>query len=275
MDIFKRLLHRLAAFVSIFISTAAVLSTIATLITFLGLGSVVFGYIAGILPLVFVGIGILILSVILFIFIYTLAVEVKKGVANSPTITVYPPPQTRGEFDLLLKEVVYQHFPDGKTMSQRKRFKIRVLRDGVDRFMDRYRWTGTGKCTIKSLTSGFNVANHRKEEFWDYFDVIFPHPLRKNEEADFTIEWELFDAGQAAVPFLSTMIDYETKHLSMRVILPPDLAPKGAYCYEFANYIDTLPISTQPTQWDAATQSINYDVPRPKKYHKYLIRWYS
>jgi hypothetical protein len=275
MDLFKRLLRGLSAFLSILINTAAVLSTVATLITFLGLGSVVFGYISGILPLVFIGVGVLILSVILFIFIYTLAVEVKKGVTNSPTATIYPPPQTKGEVELLLKEVVYQYFPDGQTMRQRKRFKIRVLRDGVDRFMDRYRWTGSGKCNIKSLTSGFNIANERKEEFWDYFDVTFPHPLRKNEEADFTIEWELFDVVTSAVPFLSTMIDYETKHLSMRVILPPNLAPKGAYCYEFANYIDTLPVSTQPTQWNAATQSISYDGPRPKKYHKFLIRWYS
>jgi len=45
----------------------------------------------------------------------------------------------------------------------------------------------------------------------------------------------------------------------MRVILPPDLAPKSAYSHEFANYIDELPISTKETQWNAANQSLYFE----------------
>ena len=279
MSILKQLGHRIRVFFSVLVSTANLLAILVTLLAFLGLGSAVFGYSNGLLPLLIVGIVVVILSVLLLIFIYTFALELKRAISSvniaAGVVPTYPDPQSEQEVELLLKEIVYQYFPDRQHLRQRKRFRVRALRDGVDSFTDRYKWTGSGQCDVKSLTSGFTVTNRRTEEFWDYFDVGFPHAIRKDEEVDFTIEWELFDAAQAAVPFLSTMIDYDTKHLTMNVILPPELAPKGAYCYEFYNYIDRLPMSTQATQWDAARQSISYDVPHPKKYRKYMIRLYS
>lgn len=142
----------------------------------------------------------------------------------------------------------------------------------MESFTDRYKWTGTGKCIVKSLTQDFIVVNERKEEFWNYFDVRFPRPLKKNEEVDFVIEWDLFDKEKTAVRFLSTMIDFPTEHLSMEAIIPENLVSKKSYCcYEYKNYIDRIPIKKTEKQWDPATQSIIYEVPQPKLYHKYLI----
>ena len=187
-------------------------------------------------------------------------------------------PNVGADVVLSLKEVVYQYCPDGKPACQRKRFQVRALRNGIASFSDRYKWTGTGACSVRSLTSGFLVKNQRKEEFWDYFDVQFPHSLQRNQKVDFTIEWTLIDEAGTAVPFLSTMIDVETEKLVLRVLLPPELAPKRALCFEFANYLDTsvdAPVSMQETQWNPATQSIVYEVDKPERNHKYLIRWFS
>jgi hypothetical protein len=274
---FKKLWKRISRFVSVLDQTARTLSALVSIVTFLGLGSVVIGYLQNMPTLLIFGGLILVLSIPIFITLYTLVLEAKERpqTNGSPPLdaSVYPPP-TIANVVVLLKDIVYEYESDRQTMRQRKRFRVRALQDGVTSFPDRYRWTGQGKCIVESCTPGFKIVNERKEEFWDYFDVQFPHPLHKDEEVEFTIEWKLFDENKSAVPFLSTMIDFDTEHLSMQVILPPELAPRRAYFYDFADYIDTLPIEAQEVEWDSMTHSIRREVYRPKRYHKYLIRWY-
>ena len=276
--------------------TASFIATIVSILSFLGISSAVFGYSNKLLPLTIVGGTVFVLSILIFIIFFTLLEEKTKlhmgsvatsaqpqatrnegNVLSKPISTdtiKYPPPLQDEEAEILLKEIVYEYAPDGQTLWQRKRLKVMSLRNGLSHHTDRYRWTGSGKCIVRSLTSGFSVINNRKEEIWDYFDIKFPHALRKGEEVDFTVEWELYDVEKIAIPFLSTMIDRETKHLLLRVILPHELAPKRAYSYEFANYVDTLPVETREIFWSPATRVLSYEVPQPKKNHKYLIRWY-
>ncbi len=99
--------------------------------------------------------------------------------------------------------------------------------------------------------------------------------MHKGDVVDFTIEWRLIDEEGSALPFLSTMIDRETKYLLLQVNLPEELAPKRAYFHEYGNYIDTLPIYTEAITWSPATKSITYEISHPKLYHKYSIRWYN
>lgn len=284
MKILRQIWSRLLTFVSNLSRAADRLATILTILAALGLGSAGFGFISHTLPEIFIGIAIVLFSVILFILFYTLletkvqALPEQAEQANVNLVAtdtkVYPEPSKDDDVELLLKEIVYEYAADGLTMRQRKRLHMRMLRNGITHFTDRYNWTGNGTCSIRSLTPGFSVNNQRKIESWNYFDITFPHPLPVGADVDFAIEWEMFDERGEAVPFLSTMIDRETKHLLLRVILPHELAPRRAYCYEFANYIDTLPKSAQELHWSPATQSLSYDVPNPKKYHKYSIRWH-
>jgi hypothetical protein len=285
MAIFRRIMSRIFKFAVTLGQTANALATVLTILAFLGIGSVGYGYITHTLPEAVIGSVVFLFTIFLFILFYTLLEEKieqlpgQGGQTNArPVATdtkIYPAPPKEDEVELLSKEIVYEYASDGRTMCQRKRLHIRALRNGVPHFTDRYSWTGNGTCDIRSLTPGFIINNQRKQEIWNYFDINFPHPLRIGQEADFTIEWELFDEKGVAIPFLSTMIDRETKHLLLRVILPPELAPTRAYCYEFANYIETLPETTQEIKWSQATRSLSYDVPHPKRNHKYLIRWYN
>lgn len=293
MNSTERLWKRFVMLFSSLFKTAGFIATILSILSFLGIGSAVFGYTNSLFPLTMVGAMVFILSVLIFIVFFTLLEEKTRlhlsSVSTQATHTAentsakpistdtikYPPPVQDEEAEILLKEIVYEYTPDGQTLWQRKRLKMTALRNGMSHYTDRYRWTGSGTCVVRSLTSGFTVINTRKEEIWDYFDVKFPHALRKGEEVDFTVEWELHDTEKIAIPFLSTMIERETKHLLLRVILPRELAPKRAYSYEFANYVDTLPEVTEEIHWSAATCALSYEVTRPKRNHKYLIRWYN
>lgn len=293
----ERLSKRFGMLFSSLFKTAGFIATIVSILSFLGVGSAVFGYTNKLFPLTMVGVTVFILSILIFIVFFTLleekaqlhlssvstpahsqAVHNAENTSAKPISTdtiKYPPPVQDEEAEILLKEIVYVYAPDGQTLWQRKRLKMTALRNGMSHYTDRYRWTGSGTCVVRSLTSGFTVINTRKEEIWDYFDIKFPHALRRGEEVDFTVEWELHDTEKIAIPFLSTMIERETRYLLLRVILPHELAPKRAYSYEFANYIDTLPVATEEIHWSAATCALSYEVTRPKRNHKYLIRWYN
>lgn len=260
---------------------ARTLSAILALLTILGISSAIIGILRDNAGLIVVGVLIVVIGVLLVIGLYTLLRKEKeeKGrlEAGAPGLhSKYPDPDPgdAADIELILKEIVYQYFEDGQKMRMRRRFVIRALRDGVPHFTDRYRWTSTGKCVVKSLTPSCTVVNARKDEFWEYFDVAFPHPLRSGQTQDFTIEWDLFDEKKEAVPFLSTSIDLRTERLKMEVILPHSLAPKKAYANIFDNYLKTLPQETEELHWNPATETITFEVQNPKKFYKYLINWY-
>lgn len=290
MGRFERMWRRTIFFISALIKTASYISIVITILMFLGIGSAFFGYSNHALPLIIIGTAVFILSILVIIFLHawfeektninpnstnTAPLVATGEVKSIPTDTITNPPPEEEDVEILLEELVYKYGEDGQTMHQRKRFIMRALRDGIEHYIDRYRWSGHGKCDVKLLTSGFNITNERRGELGSYFQitVTFPHRLLKGEEVDFTIEWELFDENKAAIPFLSTRIYRETKHLSMRVMLPPQLAPKHAHCYEFSHMRDDQPLSKKNTLWSPATQCISYEIPFPKKYHKYLISW--
>lgn len=283
--------ERVTKFVHVFVQTASVLSAILTILAFLGLSTLVIAFIVHLLILLIPGIGVLFITGLLFVVFnsflagsrieqqvqdHTHPHQVDQNVMPVPTDTIQFPPPPEEDVEILSKEIVYEYLEDGKTMYQRKHMKIRMLRNGVHSFADRYRWTGVGKSSVKSLTPGFNITNLREEEggIWKFFDLRFPHLYSKGEIVEFTIEWNMVDEERKALPFLSTMIDRETKYLFLQVRLPRQLTPTRAYFHEYTNYTDTLPSDTKQIRYNPAARSITYEVSKPKKHHKYLIRWY-
>lgn len=208
----------------------------------------------------------------------TLIKSVKMAEQQKEPIPYPPPPiskESEEDFEVLRKEIVYEYLPDGKSMFERKHLKIQMLKDDVKSYMERYRWTGKGKCIVKTLTEDFTIINQRKadEGNWDYFDVMFPYPLEKGEVIDFTIEWELYDEEGTAIPFLTTMIERETKSLLLQVNLP--FEPRRAYYLEYENYTDIEPSVRKRIYWSSAARNLSYEITEPQKKHKYSIRWYN
>lgn len=188
----------------------------------------------------------------------------------------YPPPLKEDEdFEILRKEIVYEYLPDGKSMIQRKRLKMRMLKDNIESYKDRYRWTGKGKCILKSVQPDFRIINQHKGDdgLFDYFEVLFPEPTQKDDIVDFTIEWELTDEEGIAIPFLSTMIDSVTKSLLLQVNLPAE--PKGALFEEYEYFTQTEPSVVKIIHWNHATRSLSYEDNDPQLKHKYRIRWFN
>jgi hypothetical protein len=253
---------------SIFSALNDTTNTIYNIIRILGYLSVagfIIGFFQKISLMVIVSTIVFIVALIIIIVLYFIARKLTSMLG--PDLV-----KRKSDYKILLKEILYEYFPDRQTMRQRKHYKLQILRDGVESFTDRYRWTGKGKCIVKSLNLDYKIVNERQEEIWNYYDVYFPCPSKKNEPVDFVIEWELFDEEKSALPFLSTMIDCPTEHLIMQVILPKNLANKQSYlCSEYRNYIDRGPIKKCEQRWDEVTQIIKFEIDKPKLYHKFKI----
>lgn len=202
-----------------------------------------------------------------------------RKITNQEVTVPFPPQlvskESEEDFEILRKEIVYEYGPDGKSMVQRKHLEIRILKDHIKSYGDKYRWTGKGKCNVTSPTKEFKIINQHKgdEGLWDYFDVAFPHPMKKNDVVTFAIEWELFDEEGEAKQFLATVIDRKTESLLLQVKLPSE--PKRAYFYEYENYTDEDPLFGQLIHWSFATKSLSYEIIQPQKKHKYLIKWFN
>ena len=271
---------RTRKFFHLLIQTAGFISAVLTILFALGVTSATFGFLNHNLFAAISSLLVAVFSVLLFILFYTLLEERLKAHPLQPLASdtiKYPPPPQGEDVEILLKEIVYEYASDGKTMWQRKRLQMKVLQNGLIFFTDRYHWSGNGSHNLRSLTPGYSITNQRKDDIegkWDYFDVKFPHHARNGDIFDFTLEWELIDDEKTAIPYLSTMVDRETKHLLLQVVLPRELTPTRAYCYVFASFMETLPVETHKIEWSPASRSIRYEIPQPKRSHKYTIRWY-
>src|SRR6516164_2412046 len=76
-----------------------------------------------------------------------------KTVTNTYDTIQFPEPISN-DFLVVIKEIVYEYLADGKTIYQRKHLKLEALQGKQSSYSDRYRWTGSGSCTLKALTPG-------------------------------------------------------------------------------------------------------------------------
>ena len=67
--------QRITHFVHVFLQTAAVLATILTILSFFALGTVVVGFVRGLVVLIIFGLGILFIAGLLFIVYYSLLTD--------------------------------------------------------------------------------------------------------------------------------------------------------------------------------------------------------
>lgn len=187
----------------------------------------------------------------------------------------------RRGYNVKIKEkyVTYRYYPDGKTMEHTKRYRIIALRDNVEEFVDRYRWScdkvGAIKVVLLSHQSQRMVEDRENEARLNR--IIFEPSLKRAEQAEVFLRWDLYCAG-SPVHFLSQPVDYPTDYLELSVFVP--YKPTGISFVHFNTLGGQL--SDQNTieeekpandKFNPATGEIRYTIRHPKFGHKYLIKW--
>jgi hypothetical protein len=179
-------------------------------------------------------------------------------------------PRIDCDFEILELEVIYDHL-DKNRMVYTKRKKLRALRNGLDRYFDRYRWTGTGNINIKSSIKSQKVVVEERRSVWQFYAIRFNKKLGRGEEIQTEVVWELKDLENVAVPFLSMTIEEPTSKMILKVKLPSNL-----HVEEIVKQI--APFMGAKTPFYSITEKIEHNeytwtIPNPKLLYHYEMEW--
>ena len=78
-------------------------------------------------------------------------------------------PRPQSDFKLLKKELIYEYQPDGKHIEHIKTTRIKALRNGLDKYSDRYSWTGSGIINLIAPIDCQEVKETIRKNVWQLY----------------------------------------------------------------------------------------------------------
>lgn len=174
------------------------------------------------------------------------------------------------DFEVIEQEQIYRHFSKHR-MVYIKRKKLRVVRDNLDRAVEKYSWSGEGKMEIRLKDPGQEIVHLRKKNVWNALEVKFDRVLARDEEVEFEIIFELEDYSKKAIPVLDATIVEPTKFLSMRIILPDGEAEETVTKHIYQSFLAKKPLQT--THDLLRHNEYNWVVEGPTIGHCYELQW--
>jgi len=153
-----------------------------------------------------------------------------------------------------------------------KRIKLKALKAGLDRYTDKYHWTGSGKVQLTASIPGQRVVETIKRRVWQLYDVHFERPLNKGDIQETEVVWDLYDEKGTAVPFASTIVEEPLDLLKIKIILPTNLAPREASCTETPSFGLSRPTSSFSKPFRRG--EVEWVVKSPRLWYTYEIAWH-
>jgi hypothetical protein len=179
-------------------------------------------------------------------------------------------PVIDANFEILDLKILYDH-KEIDRMVYTKRKKVRALKDNLDRYVDRYNWTGKGTVAPQSLRRSEKYVETDRKSTWQYYELRFERALKKGEELDVDVVWNLEDLEKVAVPFISATIEEPTNSLSLKVKFP-DGSNVDHVIKEISPFIGAkMPFSS--VREDITEMEYEWIVRKPKLLFHYELRW--
>lgn len=207
----------------------------------------------------------------LAIWILTVAIlwaAIKIYLARARKIPVFP----KADFDfLVLDKEISIRLLSLEDIVYRKKYKLQALRNGLGRFTDKYNWTGSGVVTVRSHHDEHRLVLTTRGAVFQWYEIHFDRVLKKGEIIDIEAVWNIEDKNQTAIPFISTTIEEPTSSLTMRVFGSDFFGIRQATCEHKATMGTQKPYDSNTLQANGG--EVIWDVPHPKLYHYYEMRW--
>ena len=175
------------------------------------------------------------------------------------------------DYDILEKLISFSE-ESSNQLIYRKRIRLRALRDGLDRYGDKYHWTGGGDAIVTTEIDDQEYRKTGRRNIWQLYEVAFNRSLEKGDEIDVNLVFKLDDPDRVAVPFVSATIEEPTEKLSFEVTL--DETPATEAVVEESSHIGAnKPSYTWRVPFSGKTASWMID--NPRLLHHYEMRWTS
>ena len=173
------------------------------------------------------------------------------------------------DFKILSETLHYRHL-DATHMVHSKTLKVKALKNGLNGYPDRYTWTGDGRIEVKCPIRGQTFRETGSMTGWRCYTVDFGRTLRRGEECEVEVVFELEDLRGRAEPFLSTTVREPTDDLVLKVTLPID--PGNAICEVRTDESMLVPVSTKQISFDRNGTAM-WAIRKPQLLHNYEMRW--
>lgn len=176
----------------------------------------------------------------------------------------------RFDFNIVKKELIYRYINKTDVVYEKK-IRLKALRNNLDCYIDKYHWTGERVADVKSAKYGQTVREARKKNIWSIYEISFMPALKKSEEIDTHVIWNL--KGIKAVPFFSSTVEEPTNLLKLHLYFPVELRVPHVI-WEISVSIGALrPIDTGILKVNEETGEVEWTIKNPKLLHHYEIKW--
>lgn len=175
------------------------------------------------------------------------------------------------DFRIIEKEISYE-YKDKTHITYRKRCLLKSLRDNLDVYYDKYHWTGLGRIDVKSAIKEHQYRETVNKNVWRFYEIRLQKSLKRGEEIETELIFDLEDIDNKAVPFLSATIEEPTDLLLMSISLPHSLGVREATCESSTGIGARRPFLSKTVPIDRNGQ-VKWSIKEPRLLHHYEVRW--
>ncbi len=170
------------------------------------------------------------------------------------------------------KEIEYR-YTSRKTLLYTKQMRIAALRNGVDRYVDKYYWSGEGTVLLTSMVNEHTLRHVGHRNVWQLYEIQFPWPLAKGEEIDVGVKWEMTVTGRTPAPFFSQTVVEPTERLLFKLRLPEDFGITKVVKSVLPSIESLRPIESAEGVLTDGT--FTWEISRPSLMHCYQVHWHD
>lgn len=133
---------------------------------------------------------------------------------NNPIFNIYK--KNDFQFIFLEKELTYD-YTNLECIKYEKKVKLQVICDSVDRFYDKYNWTGDSNPLITSSNKIHVIVPTPKRDSYETFEVHFGRTYKKGDIIDLKLTYMMEDKDRKADTRVSTTIDEPIRKLKIKI----------------------------------------------------------
>lgn len=205
------------------------------------------------------------ITIVLTLIIILIILEIyDRNFKHRPTT-----PDVKGNYDVLKKEVTFTYGRECSKYEMNLLVKSNIK--GLNRISGKYTWSGSGQAEISCANKHCKIIPlTRKDSFIEY-EVELRKNYRKGVKVECAVIGKMPDPQHTFIPFFSSQITQETKHLIINICIPPEYGVREIICEEIA----IVRNSNEKSEVILLNEDGKYNwvIPRPKLFYKYSVRW--
>ena len=188
---------------------------------------------------------------------------------NNPIFNVYK--KTDFQFIFLEKDLTYD-YTNLDCIKYEKKVKLQVICDSVDRFYDKYNWTGDSKPLIASSDKTHEIVPTPKRDSYETFEVHFGRTYKKGDIIDLKLTFSMEDKERKADTRVSTTIDEPIRKLKIKIKVSEDYREGPANATIFP-LIDGRHCTYNEYKYFDNDGIIEWEAKDPQMLTKYSLKW--